>query len=55
MVEEAGLVLRYTVADLEGGINRGRRALERLEGIELGQRNWVADPREKLLRRDNPS
>ena len=48
-LDQALLVLRNTVADLERRVDGGRRALERREVVELRDRHWVADPFEELL------
>ena len=53
-LDQALLVLRDAVADLERRVDGGRRALERREVVELRDRHWVADPFEELLGRDDP-
>jgi len=52
MIKEADLVAGDAVADLL--VHLGRAALQRLEIIELVDRDWILDPCKELLIRDNP-
>jgi hypothetical protein len=50
--QETLLIVWHAIADLVGHL-RGA-ALELLERVELGGRNWVSDPSEELLAGNNP-
>ena len=53
-LDQARLVRGHAVADLHAGVDGGRRALERREAVEIGDRGRVAHPCEELLVRDDP-
>lgn len=44
MREHPVLVLWYTVADLQAGVDLRCAAFERLNGVEIGNRDRVLDP-----------
>ena len=52
VADKTFLVGRHSIANLLADV--GSRALERLKRVQLGDRNWVANPCEELFSRDNP-
>lgn len=55
MREQPILVLRYTIADLQTGVDLRCAALEGINRVEIGNRDRVLNPAKELLVQNNPN